>query len=426
MVTVMGSRANSGRRFRAYLTGGAEQADAVARTDGCCRVVGRLAIERHEMRGSFGGRCPAAPSVQLTELRADVDWLVDTPVHALQQELRCVDAAFENWVKHGRGYPKPRKRKDGVRIRFADPKDWRIEKVRKGWWRIRLPKLGWFLFRKHRALGGEIRSVTLTSAAGRWHVSFGICARKPQAKAKPGVVGVDLGVTETVATSRPIDLRDGEGPQRLHRMQPLLTEGEKKHLLALERKAGRQAEARKRRGGPITKAHRKTFQAIARIHARIARRRGDWLRKMAHTLGEFGAVVFENIVVANVTRSAKGTVEEPGRNVAAKSGLNRAILNSGWGYLRTFCAEKTAVVKVSAAYTSQECRRCGHVCAENRPERDEFRCVLCGYANHADLNAADNIEARGTRVLSGEATAPDVAACSRKADGTKNGKAKAA
>lgn len=434
-VKVKTNPANTGRRYRAYLTGGSEQAVAVAEVDGCCRVVGRIAIEHHEMRHSIPGSYLTAPSAQLTELRRHVGWLGDAPVHALQQELACVRTAFKNWGK-GRGYPTPRRKRDGVRIKFADPKcDWKISHVAGRTWEIRLPKsLGTFRFVKHRPFGGVIKSVTLTGKAGWWHISFGVSTRKPKSTAKTGIVGVDLGVKETVATSQPVDLRDGRGrgPQHLHRMPPLLSDGEQRHLRVLERRAGSQTEARKRRRGKTTRSQQATYRAIARVHARLARRRQAWLRNMAHQLGEYETVVFENLVVPNLTRrpKPKPDPDRPGRflpnGAAAKTGLNRAVLNSGWGYLRTFTGEKTTVVKVRAAYTSQECRACGHVAKENRPDRDVFKCVKCAHSNHADLNAAENVEARGARVLLDEATASSMAAYSRKADGTKNREARAA
>ena len=170
----------------------------------------------------------------------------------------------------------------------------------------------------------------------------------------------------------------------------------------------------------MTAGERDTYARLARIHDRTTRRRHAWLRNMACQLGTFEHVAFENLNVTAMTRTARGTVENPGRNVAAKSGLNRAILNAGWGYLRTWTSNKTHVVKVRAARTSQECRACGHAEPANRPDRDTFCCVQCGHTNHADLNASDNIEARGTRVLLEPGTpGPSVAAHRRKSGRTK-------
>jgi transposase len=95
-------------------------------------------------------------------------------------------------------------------------------------------------------------------------------------------------------------------------------------------------------------------------------------------------------------RSVKGTVERPGRNVAAKAGLNRGILASGWGLLARRLEQKAPgrVVKVNSAYTSQTCHRCGNVDGSSRESQARFVCCSCGHREHADINAARNIAAR--------------------------------
>src|SRR5690242_3207626 len=97
----------------------------------------------------------------------------------------------------------------------------------------------------------------------------------------------------------------------------------------------------------------------------------------------------------NMTRSAKGTVQNPGRRVRQKAGLNCGILRSGWGLLVRRLQEKALgrVEKVSAAFTSQRCSACGHVDARSRESQARFVCTACGYACHADVNAAKNIAA---------------------------------
>jgi putative transposase len=429
--------ANTGRAYRAYLTGGESQGQEVSRVDGCCRLVRSIAIEARQtgyrMSKATGAKYQAPKSNQLTELVRDVEWLRAVPVHALQQELRKLDRAYANFFAGRAAYPRPRSKKYGVAISFADPKDWSLSHIAGRVWEIRLPKgLGVFRFIKHRSFGGNIRSVTLTSRAGRWQLSFGVHERKPKATTKPGVVGVDRGVIVTAATSKPVDLHDGRGPQRLHNMPDLLTPSEQRRLLRLQRQKASQFDALKRRRAkakksgvvahvPVSKRHLDTIHAIAAIKAREARRRRDWLRKMAHGLSEFGTVVFEDLKVKNMTASAAGTVEGPGINVAAKSGLNRSILGAGWGMLVVFTGEQTTALKVPAYNSSRECANCGHVAKANRPNRDTFICVVCHHQDHADLNASDVIEARGNRVLAGDGQpASVVARRSRKAPGTKN------
>ena len=103
----------------------------------------------------------------------------------------------------------------------------------------------------------------------------------------------------------------------------------------------------------------------------------------------------EDLKIGNMTRSAKGTRGDPGRNVRAKAGLNRGILGSGWGLLVRRLEDKAPgrVEKVSPAFTSQRCSACGQVDPDSRESQAVFRCTACGFACHADVNAAINIAA---------------------------------
>ena len=103
----------------------------------------------------------------------------------------------------------------------------------------------------------------------------------------------------------------------------------------------------------------------------------------------------EDLKTKNMTKSAKGTLQEPGKNVAQKSGLNRSILKTGWYKLERALAYKTTVHKVAPHYTSQRCNRCGMTNRKNRKTQSEFRCVGCGHLDNADINAAKNILALG-------------------------------
>jgi putative transposase len=109
-----------------------------------------------------------------------------------------------------------------------------------------------------------------------------------------------------------------------------------------------------------------------------------------------------------MAHSAAGTVEQPGRNVRAKAGLNRAIMDQGWGMFRTMLACKLAarggrLVEVPAQNTSRTCAECGAVDAASR-RGQRFRCTACGHEAHADTNAAVNILRRwGTPSLPAEA-----------------------
>jgi transposase len=136
--------------------------------------------------------------------------------------------------------------------------------------------------------------------------------------------------------------------------------------------------------------------AIARLRAREADARKDWCEKTSTRLARrFDVIRVEDLSIADMTRSAKGTAARPGRNVAAKAGLNREISRSGWGLLVRRLEDKAPgrVEKINPAYTSQRCSACGHVDRKSRESQACFRCTACGYACNADVNAARNIAA---------------------------------
>ena len=151
---------------------------------------------------------------------------------------------------------------------------------------------------------------------------------------------------------------------------------------------------------------------ISRLHSHIANIRRDYLHKATTTVSKNHAmIVIEDLKVSGMSKSAAGTVDEPGRNVAAKSGLNRAILDQGWYEMRRQLEYKQLwrggeVQVVNPAYTSQKCA----CCEENRQSQAVFVCVGCGYETNADINGARYILAAGHAVMSGIN-----AGCARKA-----------
>jgi transposase len=136
--------------------------------------------------------------------------------------------------------------------------------------------------------------------------------------------------------------------------------------------------------------------AIARLRARETDRRKDWAEKVSTDIvRRFDVIRVENLQIGKMTRSARGTRENPGRNVGQKAGLNRGILGSGWGLLVRRLAQKAPgrVEKIKPALTSQRCSACGQVDRDSRESQAVFRCTACGFASNADVNAAKNIAA---------------------------------
>ena len=174
--------------------------------------------------------------------------------------------------------------------------------------------------------------------------------------------------------------------QLLH--APGLTARERTRLRRLQRTLARAARGSNRRG--------RVRHAIARLRARDSDRRKDWAEKTSTGIARrFDLIRVEDLKITNMTRLAKGTRGDPGRNVRQKAGLNRGILRSGWGLLVRRLEEKAPgrVEKINPAFTSQRCSACGQVDPKSRESQAVFRCTACGYACHADINAAKNIAA---------------------------------
>ena len=177
------------------------------------------------------------------------------------------------------------------------------------------------------------------------------------------------------------------------------------------------AVARKKKGS----ANRKTALAkLGRLHRRIAHPRGDCLHKLTTELANSHPVIaLADLRIKNMSASAKGTVQAPGKMVRQKAGLNRGILDAAWGEFGRQLTYKVQwrggqVILVKAAYTSRTCRICGHEAAENRKTPSVFACVACGHTENADVHAAKNIMAAGRAVWAMEqarlAASPDACA----------------
>ena len=149
--------------------------------------------------------------------------------------------------------------------------------------------------------------------------------------------------------------------------------------------------ARRKRGS--TGRH-EAVKFLARTHDALRWARRDWHHKLARAIiCSYDCIAMEKLNVTNMTRSARGTVENPGCNVAAKAALNRKILDAGWRQFANMVLAKAAeagraVVFVKAQYSSQTCALCGYVAPENRRSQASFVCRRCGHSDHADVNAA--------------------------------------
>jgi putative transposase len=264
-----------------------------------------------------------------------------------------------------------------------------VRKVSRRIAQVRLPKLGWVRLRLSRPLGGTVRNATVSHDGLGWHISFGVNIPEPEQRpvntGEP--VGVDVGIACSVFLST-------EDTQR--QRSDTLTPGEKRRLRGMEQRKARQlAYAKKHNGGRYSNRLRKTIAQISALKARQGRRRADWNHKLTTDLAQnHGLIAVEDLRVSNMVRSARGTVEQPGRHVEQKAGLNRSISDQGWFEIRRQLGYKTRrhggkLVAVPAPGSSQTCNACGVRDPESRQGCGRlFACVHCEHTEHADRNAA--------------------------------------
>ena len=344
---------------------------------GQARFLWNLCLEQWRL-WQPGKRAPGYAELnrQLTELRAAEPWLASGSVTAQQQVLRDLDQAKRNFFggTHRRPTWRKKDRDEGFRTVAVLPEH--VRRLNRRWSAVFVPKVGWVRFRCTRVVPDSVKSYRVTwDASGRWHIAF---AHIPAAIAGPGtgeVVGLDRGVAVSVMSS------EGEA---FH--APSLRPKQAERLLRLRRRLAVAQRGSNRRG--------RLKRAIARLRARETDQRKDWVEQTTTDLARrYDVVKVEDLDVRAMTRSAKGTKERPGRRVRQKAGLNRAILAQGWGLFLARLEHKARgrVRRVDPKQTSQRCGACGHVATENRESQAAFRCVACGFACNADLNAARNI-----------------------------------
>jgi transposase len=357
-----------------------EQEAIMLRHSAHARYVWNLAVEQQSHWRSGRQSAPGylEQCRQLTAARMEYAWLREGLQMVQQQALRDFAQAMVNFFAGTHRRPTWRKagRKEGFRIVAVKPGD--VRRLNRNWGQVRVPKVGWVRFRWSRAVPDGAKSFRITrDGVGHWHVAFAVIPEPVPAPGTGQTVGIDRGVAVSAALST------GE---LLH--VPDLSEQEQKRLKRLERRLSRAKRGSNRRG--------QTRLAVAKLKGCEADRRKDWCEKVSTDIARrFDVIRVENLKVENMTRSARGTVRAPGRNVQAKAALNQGIRRSGWGLLVRRLEEKASgrVERVPPAFTSQRCSACGHVAAESRENQALFRCAACGFMLNADVNAAKNIAA---------------------------------
>ncbi|MBN9543646.1 MAG: transposase [Alphaproteobacteria bacterium] len=354
---------------------------------GCCRFVWNKALGIQKQRKEEGQKYlpyeELAKELTLWKKEEELVWLKDAPSQSLQQTLKDLDKAIWDVFKV-KGRQDPRFKKKGVHYSFRYPQGVKIDNRR-----IFLPKIGFVGFFISKEVEGTIKNTTVSKEGNHWYVSIQTeCeVEEPRHSHNDKVIGLDFGVVDSIAAASSGDMPKAISSFRLHQ-----------NKFALEQRK----LARKEK---FSQNWYKQKKKISALHNKIKNIRKDYLQKLSTTISKsHGVVVIEDLKISNLTKSAKGTIEEPGRNVKAKSGLNKAILDQGWHNFTTMLEYKQKwlggkLIKIDPKYTSQKCSSCSHVSQDNRPKREIFECVECAYQDHADINAAKNIRAAGHAVM---------------------------
>lgn len=372
--------------FKFQLRPGGQQEREMRRFAGACRFVFNRALalqnENHEAGNKYIPYGKMASWLVEWKNATEMQWLKDSPSQPLQQSLKDLERAYKNFFQKRAAFPRFKKR--GQNDAFRYPQGVKLDQENS---RIFLPKLGWMRYRNSRQVTGVVKNVTVSQSCGKWYISIQTESEvSTPVHPSASMVGLDAGVAKLATLS------DGTVFEPVNSFQK-----NQKTLARLQRQLSRKVK--------FSNNWQKQKRKIQRLHSCIANIRRDYLHKVTTTVSKNHAmIVIEDLKVSNMSKSAAGTVSQPGRNVRAKSGLNRSILDQGWYEIRRQLAYKQLwrggqVLAVPPAYTSQRCVCCGHTAKENRLSQSKFRCQVCGYTANADVNGARNILAAGHAVL---------------------------
>jgi len=301
-------------------------------------------------------------------------FLREAPSQALQQSLKDLERAYQNFFDKRAGFP--RFKKKGRHDSFRYPQGCHLDQANS---RIFLPKLGWLRYRNSRDVLGTVKNITVILSGGRWFVSIQT-EREVEQPVHPAtsIVGIDMGITRFATLS------DGNYIEPLNSFRK-----QQQRLARYQRAMSRKTK--------FSNNWKKAKARIQKIHARIGATRRDYLHKTTTTISQNHAIVcIEDLQVRNMSRSAAGSIEAPGKNVRAKSGLSKSILDQGWFEFRRQLDYKLHrqggwLITVPPQNTSRTCPCCGHVSKDNRQTQERFACVKCGFEENADVVGAINV-----------------------------------
>ncbi|MEO6959227.1 MAG: transposase [Burkholderiaceae bacterium] len=374
--------------FKFELMPDGEQQRDMRRFAGSCRFVYNRALamqkENHEAGNKFIGYVSMAANLPIWKREVGQEWLKDAPSQALQHALKGLEKAYKNFFAKRADFPRFKRKGSGDSFRYPEPKQIKLDQANS---RILLPKLGWLRYRNSRNVPGEVRNVTVSQSGGKWFASIQTQREVEQPlPAATTAIGIDVGIARFATLSDETYIA------------PLNCS--KKHQRRLAR-----CQRRMSRKVKFSNNWKKAKAKVQKIHTGIANARKDFLHKTTTTISQNHALVcIEDLQVRNMSRSSRGNSEQYGKMVKQKSGLNRSILDQGWGEFRRQLDYKVPcnggmLLAVPPHNTSRTCPCCGHISKDNRQTQAKFLCVDCGYENHADVVGAINVLERGYRLL---------------------------
>jgi putative transposase len=329
----------------------------------------------------------------LTEIKADVrPEYKEIASHVLQDVILRVEKAYKAFfrrIKNGEtpGYPRFQGRNHYDSFTYPDLSNWKLEIGEKKKGKLILSKVGPINVKMHRPIEGKIKTMTLKREGDEWYVVFSCevetCKKLPYTDF---AIGLDLGLLHFATDSFGQTI---ENPRHYRRAEQKL-------------KNAQQALSRKKRR---SNRRKKAVQKVTRAHRKIRNQRKDFLHKQSRILVDtFETIVFEDIQPANLSKRPRPKQDENGKylpnGASKKAGLNKSILDAGWGMFIAMCEYKAAsagtqVLRVDPRNTSQVCSGCG----VKGPHKDlsvrTHTCSSCGLVLDRDHNAALNILKRG-------------------------------
>ena len=339
--------------------------------------------------------------VEFTRLRHETEWMRELPANPIKHTLKYFADALKEAMAGKKGFPKPKSRKrTAPSFTLPSTGQFGIRKLSRKYGLLRIQGVGWVKITRRGGNpweDGAPKQVVLRHDGHRWR-AFVFYEIEVEQKLDDGeFLGVDMNVRQ-VATS----------------------DGHFYFLPDLRKKEARRKRYQRRMARQVKGSNRRkdTKKKLAKVSRKIANIRKNWIHKTTKEIaGKCGTVIVEDLKLRNMTASAKGTIENPGKNVKQNAELNRAILDTAFGEIRKNLEYKCGrLIEVNPAYTSQTCHKCGHADKENRKTQARFLCVNCGFGSNADTNAAMNIRRLGMARLHGEGSGISTVPMNREID----------